>query len=141
MSLSSLLTQKDQVHCPCCYWKVKHQGGLASHIWQSLACQAKCDNDNPQLPRTSHDPVLTPNHHDTPPGTGQHDPDGSDWNLGLSPSQIHQGHAAQCQEVCHDGLELEWDHGKFWAVRDYHCWTLLGKPDSTECGLPSHPDA
>ncbi len=62
-------------------------------------------------------------------------------NLGLSPSQIHQGHAAQCQEVCHDGLELEWDHGKFWAVRDYHCWTLLGKPDSTECGLPSHPDA
>jgi len=87
MSLSLLLTQKDQIHCPYCYWKVKHQGGLASHIWWSLACQAKHDNDNPWLPGTSHDPVLTPNHHDTPlghhdtpPGTGQHDPDGSDWD-------------------------------------------------------------
>src|SRR5258708_798701 len=60
--------------------EVKHQGGLASHIWWSLACQVKCDNDNPRLPGTSHDPILTPNHHDTPPGTGQHDPDGSDWD-------------------------------------------------------------
>ena len=62
-------------------------------------------------------------------------------NLGLSPSQIHQDHAAQCQEeccdsqevcrdgqeACHDGLELEWDHGKFWAVGDYCCHALLGK--------------
>src|SRR5258708_6072811 len=53
---------------------------------------SECDNNNPQLPRTSHDPILTPNHHDTPPGhhdtplghhntppgTGWHDPDGSD---------------------------------------------------------------
>src|SRR5258708_13984369 len=76
-------------------------------------------------------------------------------NLGLSPSQIHQDHATQFQEECHDGqeeccdgqevccdgLELEWDHGKFQAVRDYHCHALLGKPDSTECGLPSCPDA
>ena len=54
MSLSSLLTQKDQIHCPYCYWKVKHWGGLASHIWQSLACQAKHDNDNPWLPGTCH---------------------------------------------------------------------------------------
>src|SRR6266436_251420 len=80
--------------CPYCYWKVKHWGGLASHIWWSLACQAKHNNDNPQLPGTSHDPALTPNchdtppghhntplgHHNTPPGTGQHDPDGSDWD-------------------------------------------------------------
>src|SRR5260221_5531763 len=94
MSLSSLLTQKDQIHYPYCYWKVKHQGSLASHIRQSLACQAKHNNDNPQLPGTSHDPILTPNchntppghhntplgHHDTPPGTGWHDPDGSDWD-------------------------------------------------------------
>src|SRR5260221_4307238 len=94
MALSSLLTQKDQIHCPYCYWKVKHWGGLASHIWQSLACQAKCDHNNPQLHGTSHDPILTPNRHDTPPGhhgtplgchntppgTGQHDPDGSDWD-------------------------------------------------------------
>src|SRR5258705_9480407 len=43
--------------------------------------------------------------------------------------------------VCCDGLELEWDHGKFQAVGDYHCCTSLGKPDSTKCGLPSHPDA
>src|SRR5258705_3579910 len=69
-------------------------------------------------------------------------------NLGLGPSQIHQDHAAQCQEECHDGqevcrdgqevccdgLELEQDHGKFWAVRDYHCHALLGKPDSAKCG-------
>src|SRR5258707_7067160 len=68
-------------------------------------------------------------------------------NLGLSPSQICQDHAAQCQEECcdgqeecHDGLELEQDHGKFWAVGDYHCHTLLGKPDSAECGLPSCPN-
>src|SRR5260221_460188 len=61
-------------------------------------------------------------------------------NLGLGPSQIHQDHAAQCQEECHDGLELEWDHGKFQAVGDYCCHTSLGKPDSTECGLPSHPN-
>src|SRR5258708_6542722 len=61
-------------------------------------------------------------------------------NLGLSPSQIHQDHAAQCQEECHDsqeeccdsqevccdGLELEQDHGKFQAVGDYHCHALLG---------------
>src|SRR5258707_13023916 len=78
MSSSSLLTQKDQIHCPYCYRKVKCRGGLASHIWQSLACQAKHDNDNPQLPGTSHDPILTPNHHDTPPGhhdtpLGRHD--------------------------------------------------------------------
>src|SRR5258708_30338934 len=33
-------------------------------------------------------------------------------NLGLGPSQIHQDHAAQCQEGCCDSLELEWDHGK-----------------------------
>src|SRR5260221_699537 len=80
MSSSLLLTQKDQIHCPYCYWKVKCQGGLASHIQWSLACQVKCNNDNPQLPRTSHDPDLTPNCHGTPPGTGQHDPDGSDWD-------------------------------------------------------------
>src|SRR5258708_23473729 len=94
MSLSTLLTQKDQIHCPYCYRKVKHWGGLASHIRQSLACQAKHNNDNPQLPRTSHDPVLTPNHHDTPPGhhhtplghhntppgTGRHHPYVSDWD-------------------------------------------------------------
>src|SRR5260221_14742961 len=61
-------------------------------------------------------------------------------NLGLSPSQIHQDHAAQCQEVCHDGLELEWDHGKFQAVRDYCCHASLGKPDSAECGLRSWPN-
>src|SRR5260221_14592509 len=75
-------------------------------------------------------------------------------NLGLSPSQICQDHAAQCQEECcdgqeechdsqegcHDGLELEQDHGKFWAVGDYHCHTLLGKPDSAECGLPTCPN-
>src|SRR5260221_565583 len=117
MSSSLLLTQKDQIHCPYCYRKVKHWGGLASHIQWSLACQVKCDNNNPQLPRTSHDPILTPNrhdtppghhntplgHHNTPPGTGWHDPDG--------------------QEVCRDGLELEWDHGKFWAVGDYCCRT------------------
>src|SRR5260221_565586 len=135
MSSSLLLTQKDQIHCPYCYRKVKHWGGLASHIQWSLACQVKCDNNNPQLPRTSHDPILTPNRHDTPPG--------------------HQDHATQCQEeccdgqevccdgqeVCRDGLELEWDHGKFWAVGDYCCRTSLGKPDSTECGLPSHPNA
>src|SRR5260221_12051598 len=101
MSLSSLLTQKDQIHCPYCYRKVKRWGGLASHIRRGLACQVKHDNDNPRLPGTSHDPVLTPNchdtppgchdtplgrhdtplgRHDTPPGTGQHDPDGSDWD-------------------------------------------------------------
>src|SRR5258707_8491822 len=52
------------------FWAVGdyHWGSLASHIWWSLACQAKCNNDNPQLPRTSHDPILTPNHHNTPPG-------------------------------------------------------------------------
>src|SRR5258708_26536715 len=75
-------------------------------------------------------------------------------NLGLGPSQIHQDHATQCQEECRDGqevccdsqevcrdsLEFEWDHGKFWAVRDYCCCTSLGKPDSTKCGLPSRPD-
>src|SRR5260370_2553502 len=74
-------------------------------------------------------------------------------NLGLGPSQIHQDHATQCQEecrdsqeVCHDGqevccdsLELEQDHGKFWAVGDYHCHASLGKPDSAECGFPSCP--
>src|SRR5260221_6670601 len=66
-------------------------------------------------------------------------------NLGLGPSQIHQDHAAQCQEcrdgqeVCCDGLELERDHGKFQAVGDYHCHASFGKPDSTECGLPSCP--
>src|SRR5258708_23924592 len=67
-------------------------------------------------------------------------------NLGLSPSQIHQDHATQCQEeccdgqeVCHDGLELEQDHRKFQAVRDYHCCTSLGKPDSAKCGLLSCP--
>ena len=47
-------------------------------------------------------------------------------NLGLGLSQIHQDHAAQCQEVCCDGLELEQDHGKFQAVGDYHCHALLG---------------
>src|SRR5258708_16157609 len=85
MSSSSLLTQKDQIHCPYCYQKVKHQGSLASHIWQSLACQAKRDNDNPRLPGTSHDPILTPNHHDTPlghhdtpPATARPHPHGSD---------------------------------------------------------------
>src|SRR5260370_41082140 len=62
-------------------------------------------------------------------------------NLGLSPSQIHQDHAAQCQEGCCDGLKLEQDHGKFQAVGDYCCCALLGKPDSAECGLPSHPHA
>ena len=76
-------------------------------------------------------------------------------NLGLSPSQIHQDHATQCQEECHDGqevccdgqevcrdgLELEQDHGKFRAVGDYHCHASLGKPDSAECGLPSRPNA
>src|SRR5260221_8050917 len=75
-------------------------------------------------------------------------------NLGLGPSQIHQDHAAQCQEECrdgqevccdgqeecHDGLEFEWDHGKFQAVGDYHCHASLGKPDSAECGLPIHAD-
>jgi len=61
-------------------------------------------------------------------------------NLGLSPSQIHQDHATQCQEECHDGLELEQDHGKFRAVGDYHCHALLGKPDSAKCGLPSCPN-
>ena len=82
-------------------------------------------------------------------------------NLGLGPSQIHQDHAAQCQEECHDGqevcrdgqevcrdsqevchdsLELERDHGKFRAVGDYHCRASLGKPDSTKCGLPSCPN-
>src|SRR5260221_6377134 len=43
-------------------------GSLASHIQWSLACQVKHNNDNPQLPGTSHDPVLTPNRHNTPPG-------------------------------------------------------------------------
>src|SRR5258708_22750120 len=76
-------------------------------------------------------------------------------NLGLGPSQIHQDHAAQCQEegcdgqevcrdgqeVCHDGLELEWDHGKFQAVGDYCCRASLGKPDSAKCRLPSFPHA
>src|SRR5258707_14471184 len=28
-------------------------------------------------------------------------------NLGLGPSQIHQDHAAQCQEECHDGVDGE----------------------------------
>src|SRR5258707_15057214 len=97
MSLSLLLTQKDQIHCPYCYRKVKHWGSLACHIRWSLACQVKHDNDNPQLPRTSHDPVLTPNHHNTPPGchdtplgchntppgTGWHDPDGSETQVPL----------------------------------------------------------
>src|SRR5258705_1371249 len=94
MSLSLLLTQKDQIHCPYCYQKVKHWGSLASHIWQSLACQAKHNNNNPRLPRTSHDPVLTPNHHNTPPGTGQHDPDGSDWDQdpGSSLGPCHNPH-------------------------------------------------
>src|SRR5258708_21217906 len=94
MSLSLLLTQKDQIHCPYCYQKVKHRGGLASHIRQSLACQAKHNNDNPQLPRTSHDPILTPNHHDTPPGTGQHDPDGSDWDQDPG-SSLGPGHTSE----------------------------------------------
>ncbi len=92
-----------------------------------------CQYHQPQIPKYVQDP---------------------ERNLGLSPSQIHQDHAAQCQEecrdgqevccdgqeVCHDGLELEWDHGKFQAVGDYHCHASLGKPDSAECGLPSHPD-
>src|SRR5260221_11510353 len=94
MSLSLLLTQKDQIHCPYCYWKVKCWGSLASHIQQSLACQAKCDNDNPQLPGTSHDPILTPNCHDTPPGTGQHDPDGSDWDRDPG-SSLGPGHTSE----------------------------------------------
>src|SRR6266436_3725341 len=80
--------------CPYCYWEVKCWGGLASHIWWSLACQAKHDNDNPQLPRTSHDPVLTPNHHDTPPGTGQHDPGGSDWDRDPG-SSLGPGHTLE----------------------------------------------
>src|SRR5258707_8491821 len=92
-----------------------------------------CQYHQPQIPKYVQDP---------------------ERNLGLSPSQIHQDHATQCQEeccdgqeechdgqeVCCDGLELEWDHGKFWAVGDYHCCTLLGKPDSTKCGLPSCPN-
>src|SRR5258707_7211073 len=94
MSSSLLLTQKDQIHCPYCYQKVKHWCGLASHIRQSLACQAKHNNDNPQLPRTSHDPILTPNHHDTPPGTGQHDPDGSDWDRDPG-SSLGPGHTSE----------------------------------------------
>src|SRR5258707_14202364 len=94
MSSSLLLTQKDQIHCPYCYQKVKHWGGLASHIQQSLACQAKHNNNNPQLPGTSHDPVLTSNHHNTPPGTGQHDPDGSDWDCDPG-SSLGPGHTSE----------------------------------------------
>ena len=94
MSLSLLLTQKDQIHCPYCYQKIKCWGSLASHIQQSLACQVKCDNDNPWLPRTSHDPVLTPNCHDTPPGTGWHDPDGSDWDWDPG-SSLGPGHTSE----------------------------------------------
>src|SRR5258708_2127680 len=101
MSSSSLLTQKDQIHCPYCYRKVKHWGGLASHIQWSLACQVKHNNDNPQLPRTSHDPILTPNCHntplgchDTPPGTGWHDPDGSDWDQDPG-SSLGPGHTLE----------------------------------------------
>src|SRR5258708_22126527 len=75
-------------------------------------------------------------------------------NLGLSPSQIHQDHAAQCQEECHDsqevccdgqevccdGLELEQDHGKFQAVGDYCCHTSLGRSEehTSELQSPDH---
>src|SRR5260370_15254671 len=93
-----------------------------------------CQYHRPQIPKYVQDP---------------------ERNLGLSPSQIHQDHAAQCQEecrdsqeVCHDSqevccdsLELEWDHGKFRAVRDYCCHTSLGKPDSAKCGFPNFPNA
>src|SRR5258708_7288411 len=72
-----------------------------------------CQYHQPQIPKYVQDP---------------------ERGLGLSPSQIHQDHAAQCQEECCDGLELEQDHGKFWTVRDYHCHALLGKPDSAKCG-------
>src|SRR5258705_12486991 len=69
-------------------------GQLGKPHWQSLACQVKCDNNNPQLPGTSHDPILTPNCHDTPPGTGQHDPDGSDWDQDPG-SSLGPGHTSE----------------------------------------------
>src|SRR5258708_40005306 len=108
MHVPSILTQKEQIEGRYCYCKLKNQGTLASHIRWSLACQAKCNNDNPQLPGTSHDPILTPNHHDTPPGhhdtplghhdtppgTGQHDPDGSDWDRDPG-SSLGPGHTSE----------------------------------------------
>ena len=144
MSSSLFLTQKNQIHCPWCYWNLKHCGGLASHIQQSLICQVKHDNHNLTQPRTSHD---SDHLQDAPPDTG-HGSDG-DWNQDdedLGPSLSPEHNLESEANITDNGgspptphlkVNIDTDAGKPLEGHQETLWEKLGR--QAEEGQPYAP--